>query len=188
MSQVPACSSTTPATSCASGVVRCSAAEAQARLVAGTAYAIDVRTPAEHRAVHADGVTLIPLDQFNASAVAAAVPTGKTVHLLCKSGGRATMAAQKLLAAGCPCVVVEGGTDAWVAAGLPVQRGKAAMALERQVRIAAGALVLTGVILGFTVAPGWFGLAGFVGAGLIFAGVTDTCMMGMLIAKCPWNR
>ena len=62
------------------------------------------------------------------------------------------------------------------------------MSLERQVRIAAGFLVLTGVILGFTVHPGFFGLSGFVGAGLMFAGITDTCAMGMLIAKMPWNQ
>ena len=78
--------------------------------------------------------------------------------------------------------------DAWTAAGLPVVRGKATMSLERQVRIAAGLLVLVGVTLGFTVHPYWFGLSGFVGAGLAFAGITDTCMMGMMLAKLPWNR
>lgn len=165
-----------------------SPSETKARHDAGAAHLIDVRTPAEHRALHAQGVTLLPLDQFDPAAVAASVPAGKIIHLLCKSGGRAKMAAQKLAEAGCPCVIVEGGTEAWAGAGLPVVRGKAAMSLERQVRIVAGLLVLTGVILGFTVHPYAFGLAGFVGAGLTFAGITDTCMMGMMLSKCPWNR
>ena len=83
---------------------------------------------------------------------------------------------------------VEGGTSAWDADGLPVVRGRKSMSLERQVRIAAGTLVLSGVVLGFAIHPGFFGLSGFVGAGLIFAGITDTCAMGMMIAKMPWNR
>ena len=152
------------------------------------AHQIDVRTPAEHLALHAEGVTLMSLDQFDPSALQASVPIGKTIHLFCKSGGRATMAAQKLVAAGCLSVVVEGGTEAWVAANLPIVRGNSAMSLERQVRIAAGLLVLIGVIFGYTVHPYWFGLSGFVGTGLTLAGITDTCMMGIMIAKCPWNR
>jgi rhodanese-related sulfurtransferase len=169
-------------------ITTCSPAETKQRHDAGAAHLVDVRTPAEHRALHAQGVTLMPLDQFDPAIVKASVPAGKTIHLLCKSGGRAKMAAQKLSDAGCPCVVVEGGTEAWAAANLPVNRGKAVMSLERQVRIAAGMLVLIGVVLGFTVHPNWFYLSGFVGAGLTFAGITDSCMMGMMIAKMPWNR
>ncbi len=145
---------------------------------------IDVRTPAEHRAVHAAGVTLLPLDRFDASAL----PTGEPVYLLCKSGARARQAAAKLAAAGGRPVVVEGGTDAWVAADLPVERGKSMMSLERQVRIAAGSLVMLGIVLGWLVHLAFLGLSGFVGGGLIFAGVTDTCGMGMMLAKMPWNR
>jgi rhodanese-related sulfurtransferase len=155
---------------------------------AGSVRLIDVRTPAEYRGLHAEGAILMPLDQFDPAAVIAALPPGSTVHLLCKSGARAAMAAQKLTVAGCPCVVVEGGTDAWVAANLPVVRGKAAMGLERQVRIVAGVLVLTGVGLGFTVHPNWFGLAGLIGFGLTMSGIINICPMGMLIARCPWNR
>ena len=166
----------------------CPPSEAKQRHAAGLTHLIDVRTPAEHRALHAEGVTLIPLDQFNPAALKASVPAGKTIYLLCKSGGRAKMAAQKLVDVGCPCVVVEGGTEAWAAANLPVVRGKSTISLERQVRIVAGLLVLIGVVLGFTVHPYWFGISGFVGAGLTFAGITDTCMMGMLISKCSWNR
>ena len=162
--------------------------EAHTNFTAGAAWLIDVRTPAEYRSLHAVGATLMPLDVFDPNTAAAGAPTGSTIHLLCKSGGRATQAAQKLAAVGCPCVVVTGGTEAWAAAGLPVVRGAAAMSLERQVRIAAGLLTFTGVVLGFTVHPYWFGLSGFVGAGLTIAGLTDTCMMGMMIAKMPRNR
>lgn len=169
-------------------IVTCSVQDAYARQGAGTGHLVDVRTPAEYRSLHAKGATLVPLDAFDTAAVTGAVPTGRTIHLLCKSGARARMAAQKLQAAGCTCVVVEGGTDAWAAAGLPVVRGKAAMSLERQVRIVAGLLVLTGVVLGFTIHPYWFGLSGFVGAGLTFAGIVDLCPMAMLIARMPWNR
>lgn len=166
----------------------CTPHETHQRRGAGAVHLVDVRTPAEYRALHADGAHLMPLDQLDPAAVAASVPAGATIHLLCKSGGRAKLAAQKLAEAGCPCVVVEGGTEAWAGAGLPVVRGKAAMSLERQVRIVAGLLVFVGVVLGYTVHPYCFGLSGFVGAGLTVAGITDTCMMGMLIAKMPWNR
>jgi hypothetical protein len=85
-------------------------------------------------------------------------------------------------------VNVEGGTQACESSGVPVVRGKKAISLERQVRIAAGSLVLTGVTLGWLVHPGFFGLSAFVGAGLVFAGITDTCGMGMLLARMPWNQ
>jgi rhodanese-related sulfurtransferase len=86
-------------------------------------------------------------------------------------------------------VVVVGGTLAWTAAGLPVVRGEAKMiSLERQVRIAAGALVATGAVLAQVVHPGFIWLSGVVGAGLVFAGITDFCGMGLLIARLPWNR
>jgi len=85
-------------------------------------------------------------------------------------------------------VNVEGGTLAWDQAGLPVTRGKKMMSLERQVRIAAGSLVLIGVVLAWMVHPYLIRLSAFVGAGLVFAGITDTCGMGMLLARMPWNQ
>lgn len=85
--------------------------------------------------------------------------------------------------------MVEGGTLAWEAAGFPVERGESrVISLERQVRIGAGALVVSGVLLARFVHPAFLWLSGFVGAGLVFAGVTDTCGMGMLLAKAPWNQ
>jgi rhodanese-related sulfurtransferase len=111
------------------------------------------------------------------------------IYLICKSGSRGKSACEKFIAAGFTNVVnVEGGTSAWVAEQLPVVRGKKAISLERQVRIAAGFLVLVGAVLGFFVTPYALGLAAFVGAGLAFAGITDTCGMGMLLARMPWNQ
>ena len=100
------------------------------------------------------------------------------------------VAAGHFLAAGYPSIhVVEGGTQAWVAAGLPVVKGKKnSISIERQVRIGAGSLVLIGVILGVFVNPVFLALPAFVGAGLIFAGITDWCGMGLLLARAPWNR
>ncbi len=149
---------------------------------------LDVRTPLEYREVHAVGAELVPLDRLDPATFSNRAP-GLHLAVLCKSGGRAKQACDRLAAAGVPGIIlVEGGTTAWVAAGLPVERGQKGMSLERQVRIAAGALVLTGAVLGFLVHPYFFGLSGFVGAGLMFAGITDTCAMGMLIAKMPWNQ
>jgi rhodanese-related sulfurtransferase len=85
-------------------------------------------------------------------------------------------------------VCVEGGTDAWEQAGLPVVRGHKVISLDRQVRMAAGLLVLLGVGLSFLVHPAFSALSAFVGAGLLFAGITDTCGMAMLLAKMPWNQ
>ena len=111
------------------------------------------------------------------------------LYVICKSGARAEKACAAFMAAGFNNVVnVEGGTDAWSAAGLPVVRGKKAVSLERQVRVAAGSLVLIGSAAGYFGPDYWIGLAAFVGAGLVFAGITDTCGMGMLLAKMPWNR
>lgn len=152
---------------------------------------IDVRTPVEHREVHVEGARLMPLDTLDPEAVMEARNGTKEgpLYLICRSGGRARQAAEKFHAAGFPNVVnVEGGTLAWEQAGLPVVRGQKAMSLERQVRIAAGSLVVIGTALGAFVHPAFLGLAGFVGAGLVFAGVTDTCGMGMILARMPWNR
>jgi rhodanese-related sulfurtransferase len=159
------------------------------RIQSGEAIAlIDVRTPAEYREVHAEGARLVPLDSLDPQAVHRDA-AGRPLVVLCKSGSRAAKACEQFVAAGiADAVIVEGGTSAWVAAGLPVIRGKKTMALERQVRISAGALVATGVGFSLWVHPAFIALSGFVGLGLVFAGVTDTCAMGMLMARMPWNR
>jgi rhodanese-related sulfurtransferase len=152
---------------------------------------VDVRSPAEYEAVHATGAKLFPLDALNPRRISSelGISAQAPVLLLCASGNRARKAAEKFHAEGIPhCLVVEGGTKAWEAAGLPVVRGKGAISIERQVRIGAGMMVLLGVLLGSWVEPLWFFLSGLVGAGLIFAGITDWCGMGMLLAKMPWNQ
>ena len=149
---------------------------------------LDVRSGIEYRGVHAAGAKLIPLDQLDPKAVAAGRDRSP-LYLICKSGQRAAKAAQKFRDAGFEnAVVVEGGTDAWVAAGCPVERGRAVMSLERQVRVAAGSLVLVGTILAATVSPWFLILTAFIGSGLVFAGISDWCGMALLLARAPWNR
>ncbi len=150
---------------------------------------IDVRTPVEYREVHVTFARNVPLDQLDIAKLMAGRDPAQPLYVICRSGSRGKQACEKFLATGITNVVnVEGGTQAWDQAGLPVVRGKKAISLERQVRIAAGLLVLTGSLLGAFVSPYWIGLAAFVGAGLVFAGITDTCGMGMLLARMPWNQ
>jgi rhodanese-related sulfurtransferase len=151
---------------------------------------IDVRTPVEYREMHVEFARNVPLDRLDPAAVVRQrnAPIEDPVYVICKSGGRGRQACEKLLAAGLHVVNVEGGTLACADTGLPVIHGQKTISLERQVRIAAGLLVLVGAVLGWLVHPALVGLSAFVGAGLVFAGVTDTCGMGMLLARMPWNR
>jgi len=149
---------------------------------------IDVRTPVEFAEVHVPQARSVPLDELKPSSLQ--LQKGQPVYLLCRSGQRATKAAEKFAKEGfSQPIVVEGGTLAWIAANLPVERSTVkVVSLERQVRIAAGALVFTGVLLARFVNFDFIWLSGFVGAGLVFAGITDFCGMGLLLAKLPWNK
>ena len=152
---------------------------------------IDVRTPVEFREVHVEVARNFPLDQLDPAAVMQTRngSANEPLYVICRSGSRGQQACEKFLKAGFTNVVnIEGGTLACAEAGLPIVRGKKAISLERQVRIAAGLLVVTGSALGYFVSPYWIGLAAFVGAGLTFAGITDTCAMGMMLARMPWNQ
>lgn len=152
---------------------------------------IDVRTPVEFQELHVEFARNVPLDRLDPAAIQAERNGNaeQPLYVVCRSGSRGKQACEKFVAAGMTNVVnVEGGTLACEAAGLPVVRGKKAISLERQVRIAAGSLVVIGSALGFFVHPYFIGLAAFVGAGLVFAGITDTCGMGMLLARMPWNQ
>jgi rhodanese-related sulfurtransferase len=152
---------------------------------------IDVRTPVEFREVHLEMARNVPLDQLDVAALIKARNGSdhEPLYFICRAGGRGQQACEKFLNAGFSSVVnVEGGTLACVEAGLPVVRGRKAVSLERQVRIAAGSLVLLGAALGWFLSPAFIGLSAFVGAGLIFAGITDTCGMGMILARMPWNQ
>ena len=152
---------------------------------------IDVRTPIEYEEVHIQIARNFPLDQLDPT-VLMQTRTGSAnepLYVICRSGSRGQQACEKFLKAGFSNVVnIEGGTMACVEAGLPVVRGKKAISLERQVRIAAGSLVFLGAALGWIVHPAFIGLSAFVGAGLVFAGITDTCGMGMVLARMPWNQ
>ncbi|HEV2577579.1 MAG TPA: rhodanese-like domain-containing protein [Acidobacteriaceae bacterium] len=168
-----------------------SLAELRARMSGGlNPVLLDVRTPGEFARMHAAGARSMPLDQLNAASVAAECRSSDGhIYVICHSGTRASMACRQLLDAGIPDVsVVEGGTQAWESAGLPVVRSSSGViSLERQVRIAAGSLVLLGCVLAWLAAPQFILLSAFVGAGLAFAGITDICGMAILLGKLPWN-
>ena len=155
------------------------------------ALLLDVRSPAEFRSGRVQGAVNLPLESVNATTVHALLQGREqaTVLLLCASGGRARTAAQRLAASGLKTRVVPGGTNSCAQVGLPMDKDAGSMiSVERQVRIAAGSLVATGVVLGTWVHPSFYGLSGFIGAGLVFAGVTDWCGMGLLLARAPWNK
>ena len=152
---------------------------------------IDVRTPVEYREVHVELARNVPLDQLDPTALMQARngSVNDPLYFICRSGSRGQQACEKFIQAGFTNVVnIEGGTMACVEARLPVVRGKKTISLERQVRIAAGLFVLLGAVLGWFVHPAFVGLSAFVGAGLLFAGITDTCGMGMILARMPWNQ
>ena len=152
---------------------------------------IDVRTPAEYREVHVDIARNVSLDQLDPAALMQhrTSSTNEPVYFICRTGSRGQQACEKFLKAGFSNVVnIEGGTMACVEAGLLLVRGKKTISLERQVRIAAGAIVLTGVLLAYFVHPAFIWLYGFGGAGLTFSGITDWCGMGILLAHMPWNQ
>ena len=150
---------------------------------------LDVRTPGEFSNAHISGAYNVPLDLLREHTNDLRAVTDGPVVLVCQSGQRAEKADALLRAAGMPNVhVLEGGMNAWLAASQSVIRVRKRMSLERQVRIAAGAMVATGSVVAITVSPLWALLPAAVGAGLVFSGVTDTCTMGLLLAKLPYNR
>lgn len=145
---------------------------------------IDVRLPAEYRAVHLAPSLLVPLDQI--ARRREELPRDRELVIVCRTGSRARLAAAEL--SGFRTRILEGGLTAWQEAGHPVVEGKAHMSLERQVRVVAGAMAGVGGVLAMAVSP-WFGLMpAFVGAGLVYAGMTDRCGMAMLLGKLPYNR
>jgi rhodanese-related sulfurtransferase len=151
---------------------------------------IDVRTPVEFREIHVDFARNVPLDRLDPAAIRSERngSADEPLYVICRSGARGQQACEKLTAAGVNVVNVAGGTSAWDAAGLPVVRGQKSISLERQVRIAAGFLTLLGAVLALMVHPYFAGLSAFIGAGLMFAGITDTCGMAMVLARMPWNQ
>ncbi|MBK8304630.1 MAG: rhodanese-like domain-containing protein [Chloracidobacterium sp.] len=154
----------------------------------GECQVIDVREFSEFNSERIADAQLMPLSNFEKHADE--IDHTKPVYLMCRSGNRAKNAAEKLAAKGFTDIhVVEGGMVAWAGANLPVVKGESKVwSLERQVRFAAGLFVLTGVLLSLFVSPYLLLLTAFVGAGLMFSALTDTCGMGMILAKMPWNK
>jgi rhodanese-related sulfurtransferase len=150
---------------------------------------IDVRTPVEFEAGHIPGAVNVPLDELRTQlGDLREVLHDHDVVLVCRSGARAGQAQEALQSAGLSSpTVLSGGIVDWEKTGGAVNRGRQSWELERQVRLAAGSLVVAG-ILGSTVAPKAKWLSGFVGGGLVFAAVTNTCAMGMALARMPWNK
>ena len=147
---------------------------------------IDVRSPTEFAAGHVPGAVNIPMEQME-SRLADLHATA--VVLVCQSGTRAAMVAERLAADRTGLQVLAGGTNAWTNNGLcTVASVRTRWSLERQVRLGAGLLVLAGVGLSLAVDPAWIYLSAFIGAGLTFAGFTNRCGMAALLAKMPWNR
>jgi rhodanese-related sulfurtransferase len=150
---------------------------------------IDVRTPVEFEAGHIAGAVNVPLDELRGQLESLrGVLHDHDVVLVCRSGARAGQAQEALRSAGLSSpAVLTGGILDWEKTGGDLNRGRQSWELERQVRLAAGSLVVAG-ILGTTVAPKAKWLSGFVGGGLVFAAVSNTCAMGMALAKMPWNK
>jgi rhodanese-related sulfurtransferase len=149
---------------------------------------IDVREPSEYSGERIEGAKLVPLSSFSADKIPQ--NSDKPVVLYCQSDNRSGEAARKLFQAGFQEVThLEGGLNKWKQQSLPTQVNKnAPISIMRQVQIIAGTLILTGTLLGAFVSPKWLFLTGFVGSGLLFAGVSNTCMMATLLAKLPYNQ
>src|SRR5687767_9573251 len=150
---------------------------------------VDVRTPGEYETAHIRGAYNVPLDTLAEHGAEIRANVAEPVVLLCQSGQRARKAETALRDAGMPNLhVLDGGMNGWLATGQPVVRGATRISLERQVRIAAGAIVAIGALLALLVHPLFAIIPTAIGAGLVFAGVSDICAMGMFLAKLPYNR
>jgi len=151
---------------------------------------IDVRTPQEFESVHIAGARNIPLPDIHKYVdELKTLSQERPIMLVCRTQNRVKIAYEYLTNNGLTnCEILDGGITQWVDKGKPVAKGQQRISLEGQVRGIAGGLILTGVALGFTVHSGFFLLPAIVGAGLLHAGLTDSCLMGMLLSKLPINR
>lgn len=167
-----------------------SATDARAQQAAG-ALLIDIRQPDEFRREHLPGAVSLPLEALLNGAPIVADSPAQTVIFHCQSGRRTQQNADALVrAAGqAQVAILEGGMSGWKQAHLPtVEDKRQPRPLMQQVQMVAGSMILLGVILGYAAHPGFFLLSGFVGAGLLFAGVSGWCGMALLLAKMPWNK
>ncbi len=162
--------------------------ERATQLIKQGAVLVDIRESDEHAREHIPAARHLPLSKIDGGQVPPLDHPVVVFH--CKSGARTAGNAAKLAAqANCDAYILEGGLDAWRKAGLPTRIDRSQpIELMRQVQIAAGGLVLLGAVLGFFVAPEFYALSAFVGAGLLFAGVSGFCGMARLLVLMPWNR
>jgi rhodanese-related sulfurtransferase len=166
-------------------------AETRRRVADGSAILIDIREPMEHAREAIPGAHLQSLSVFDPPALAAlSGPNAPALIFHCQGGKRTSDNADRLRACGVPeAYIMEGGLAGWKAAGFPtsIDRSKP-IELQRQVQITAGLLILAGLLLSWLVSPLFLGLSGFVGAGLVFAGVSGWCGMARVLGVMPWNR
>ena len=149
---------------------------------------VDVRTPGEYETAHIPGAINLPLDQINDHLTQLADHADTRILLICQSGARASRCQQTLTSAGLDgTLVLDGGMNTWLSVGHPVIRGQARWALDRQVRLTAGLIVASTVTVSIWWPPARY-LAGLIGAGLAIAAITNTCALGMLLSRLPYNR
>ena len=149
---------------------------------------LDVRTPGEFETAHISGAYNVPLDLLREHRDEIIKHLDEDVVLVCRSGQRASQAEETLRHAGLTNVhILDGGIAAWESQGFAVNRGPQRWDLERQVRLVAGSIVLS-AILGSVAAPKLKWVAGAIGGGLTFAALSNTCAMGMMLSKLPYNR
>jgi len=167
------------------------AIEAKARVASGTAVLVDVREPSEHARERIPGAVLMPLSSFDAEALRSALGGKRTPAVIfhCQGGQRTAASAALLGSSGVRSYLLQGGLNAWKDAGLGtvIDRTKP-IELQRQVQIAAGVLVLIGLLLALSFSCWLLVIPAFVGGGLVFAGLSGWCGMAKLLAVMPWNR
>ncbi|HUO64392.1 MAG TPA: rhodanese-like domain-containing protein [Terriglobales bacterium] len=151
-----------------------------------TPFLLDVRSPIEFEGERIEEARLLPLGELD-TRLDEIPEHGETV-VVCRTGVRATIAAETLARAGRRARVLEGGMNAWRRAGLPLREGRKRLAIDRQVQLIVGLMVLTSATLGALVNPWFLAIAAFFGAGLTFAGATGTCALALILMKMPWNR
>ena len=147
---------------------------------------IDVRSVTEYASGHISGAVSVPLPELEARRDDI---RGEDLIFICERGVRAHMARKALL----PCFpharVLSGGMHAWRKASFPIVRvSRSSWSLERQVRLIAGLIMLAGIVLGLTISPAWLAVSVIPAVGLIFAGLTDICPLGLLLGRMPWNQ
>ncbi len=164
-----------------------SAEEAKRLLDSGRALLVDIRESDEFARERIPGAHSLPLSRLEEAAIPCSPQ--KLVVFQCRSGARTAANAARLAGVAPDGVILQGGLEAWKRAGLPVQADRdAPLELQRQVQIAAGAMVLSGVLLGLLVSAWFFALSAFVGAGLMFAGLSGFCGLARVLQAMPWNK